>query len=204
MGLVIKQGHGAKKWDIIDLEIPVSLFSKRFSFRKFYNRPWTFHWFFKPFLLLQSPYRRTIWIDIDCLVRGSIADLFDFADNPHGISLSVDKRPEKIKAKINSGILKPHHKHYTSGVLPYLHGNEIVKKWAWGVLELEGNFTGDQDVLNHIIGEENIEVPIFPSKYHYIVPRNEPVIDPEALIIHFGGSSKRFIMDLVTRYSKLM
>src|SRR5580692_7422515 len=35
-------------------------------------------WFKKPFALLQSPYKRSIWLDCDCEIRGNIKELFDY------------------------------------------------------------------------------------------------------------------------------
>ena len=45
-------------------------------------------WLKKPLACLQSPFKRSIWIDLDCEVRGSIAELFEL----HGQSFSYGKR----------------------------------------------------------------------------------------------------------------
>ncbi len=48
-------------------------------------------WFKKPLACLRSPFKRTIWIDLDCEVLGSLRGLFDTCQNPSGIALAKDQ-----------------------------------------------------------------------------------------------------------------
>ncbi|MBA3604167.1 MAG: hypothetical protein H0W50_11150 [Parachlamydiaceae bacterium] len=44
--------------------------------------------------MLKSPYQRTIWLDVDCQVRGSIDDLFTKCVNEAGIAIAIAPEDE--------------------------------------------------------------------------------------------------------------
>lgn len=48
-------------------------------------------WFKKPFACLQTPFLRTLWIDLDCEIRGSIQSLFPYSDQAPGIAMAREQ-----------------------------------------------------------------------------------------------------------------
>lgn len=129
-------------------------------------------WFKKPFACLQSPFFRTIWLDLDCEVRGPLNSLFSFANNRSGISLRpecFDERPETI---------------YNSGVIPFRHGCPLIERWASECFVKNHKFTGDQDILSHIIAENKIPIGQLPKQMNWSRCYGQ---NPNALIYHRHG-----------------
>jgi len=196
-----------KRWEVITVDLPLSLFKNRMPLiqqklsRKGKLRPQKrYCWFRIPFALLKTPYRRTIWMDLDCLVMGKIDELFGYAENPFGVALGEDNRPEKIKTKIEVGIIKPGEKHFNCGVMPYLHGTELIQQWAASIIEKEGYYLGNQVFFLELLSERGINLPTLPKKYNWIVP--ESGVNRNATILHFIEDSKDMAVKLLDDFYK--
>lgn len=196
-----------ERWEVLPLDVPMSLLKnrmpliqERFSKKGKLRPQKRLCWFRIPFALLQSPYRRTIWMDVDCLVMGKIDELFDYAENPYGVVLGEDNRKEKIQTKVELGIIKPGEKHFNCGVMPYIHGNDLIKKWAISIIEKEGYYLGNQVFFLELLSELGINLPSFPKKFNWIVP--ESGINREAIILHFIEDAKDMGVQLVEDFYK--
>lgn len=137
-------------------------------------------WFKKPLAFLQSPFKTTIWIDLDCEVRGPIGKLFDFADHPSGIGIVKEQLQTSPKISI-----------YSSGVVVYQRGLPLIQEWADSAFSRNEEFLGDQDLLSQIIAENKLEVANMPFIYNWAVFYGA---NPDALIYHWGGEFGRFII----------
>ncbi len=109
----------SERGEVIKFSVPFHLFKKR----EFVHAQLGYRilkiWFKKPFALLQSPYRRSLWLDVDCEVKGDISKLFPLAENPSGMALAHSS-PEKIERRIQRGYLKEGEQGFNSGVIAYL------------------------------------------------------------------------------------
>lgn len=128
-------------------------------------------WFKKPLACLQSPYKRTIWVDLDCEVRGDIGDLFHLSEQC--LSLTQDEfvpfpSPYPI---------------YNSGVFVFPRGIPVIEEWAHLAIEQNHMFLGDQDLLSWIIDQKKLEVAM-PKIFNWsrLFEHN-----PEAIILHWHG-----------------
>lgn len=134
------------------------------------------NWFKKPFALKLTPFKFTVYMDIDCEVRGNIKSLYAFARQGFGIGMDKPNKFSRVKNPINSG------------VIAYSHGNNIIDTWAGNILDNMQMFRGDQDildmVLNHSLNGDTYQ--IIPNKMHRV--RIQGDTDPEALIFHHTGS----------------
>ncbi len=126
-------------------------------------------WFYKPFALLQSPFKKTIWLDLDCEVLGPISHLFNKLHSHSGFALVQDT--------IDTG--------YNSGVVVYDKSSPLLSLWASACIRTNDQFLGDQEVLTHLIQDRDIEVSELPSKYNWVVKSG---INPEAVVLHWSGS----------------
>lgn len=124
-------------------------------------------WFKKPLACLKSPFSRSIWIDLDCEIRGSIRPLFSFS-KPH---IAMAKEP-------------PPSLDYNSGVIVFKHGSSFVEEWADQAFENNHLFRGDQDILNEMIRTQRITITELPSIYNWSRILEE---NPEAVILHWHG-----------------
>jgi hypothetical protein len=122
-------------------------------------------WLKKPLACLQSPFQRTVWIDLDCEVRGSIHELFERYGNP--LSLAKDA----------------YYPVYNSGVIVFKHGIEIVEEWARMAIDFNYPFLGDQDILSWLIEKKQLSVEM-PRIYNWSLLLET---NPEAVILHWHG-----------------
>jgi len=130
-------------------------------------------WFKKPLACLLSPYYKSIWLDLDCEIRGSLGKVFAYADPPSGIALAKD-----IHDPIG------HQKGYNSGVIAFKHGIPLIETWASEAFKSNHLYAGDQDILTKIIFEENITITQLPLIYNWSRCSGE---SPDALIYHWHG-----------------
>jgi hypothetical protein len=126
-------------------------------------------WFKKPLACLQSPYRRSIWIDLDCQVLGSLEQLFEL----YGQSLALT-REEVTYASYPD---------YNSGVIVFKHGLPILKEWADLSIEQNRIFRGDQDILSWIIHQKKSVIEL-PAIYNWSRRLEK---NPQAVVIHWHG-----------------
>ncbi|MDE3046133.1 MAG: hypothetical protein KGJ02_05770 [Verrucomicrobiota bacterium] len=134
-------------------------------------------WFKKPLACLQSPYRRSIWLDLDCEIRCPLTPLFDLLGS-QGLGIAKDQ------ATPIPGL-------YNSGVLVFQHGLPIFEAWADGAFEQNHLFPGDQDLLSHLIEKEGCPIVELPPHYNWS-RLNEPT--PEARIVHWHGPPGKMVI----------
>ena len=150
------------------------------------NRFWPSRgaYFKKPLACLQSPFRRTIWIDLDCEIQGSIEKAFQCCENPSGLS----------HARELSGPL------FNSGVIVYRRGSSLMEQWADASFRSNHRFATDQDILSHLIHlsqAQNVSVSELPPLYNWSRFRKE---NPEAAIVHWHGAiGKRVIYEKINK-----
>jgi Glycosyl transferase family 8 len=157
-------------------------------------------WFKKPFALLLTPYLRTIWLDLDCQVRGNLSTLFSFAENPSEIALAYSTE-EKHKLRIEKGFLKPGEQGYNSGVIVYKRGSTLINSWANQTIFDERDLLGDQDILSCLINDQNIKISILPKLYNWRV--STWGINPKALILHWSGAAKDLLYHEIKKHPNL-
>jgi hypothetical protein len=126
-------------------------------------------WFKKPLACLRSPFRRSLWIDLDCQIRGPLDELFLFCN--HSIAMAK----EQYGADQDS---------YNTGVIAFKHGTQTIEDWAAESFEYNHLFRGDQDVFNALIKKKQLPITTLPQIYNWS-RRNEA--NPQAVILHWHG-----------------
>ena len=129
-------------------------------------------WWKKPFAVLASPFRHTVWLDVDCQVVGDISALLKPGDN---IGLVTDQPATK---KLSRPI-------YNSGVITVPHGLGLISDWAracYAWTHQDWHY-GDQDVLAVLIETGRWDVDTLPPEYNSL--RLCPSADP--VISHYTG-----------------
>lgn len=144
-------------------------------------------WFKKPLACLQTPFEASIWMDLDCEVRGSLADLFDLS----GTFLSMVRYED---ARFPYPI-------YNAGVILFRQGISLMEEWAELAVEQNQAFIGDQDALCWLIHEKKktvVELPLIYNWSRCLRP------NPEALVLHWHGpQGKSIIFDQIMRSNLL-
>jgi len=134
-------------------------------------------WFKKPFACLQSPYRRTVWLDLDCEVLGPLNELFNACEHPSGIALAKDRAPPPSPFPI-----------YNSGVIVFQKDLSLLQEWAKQSLKNNGAFRGDQDLLSKILFDQNLPIYELPFIYNWNVGYG---VNGETVICHWIGEAAK-------------
>lgn len=138
-------------------------------------------WFKKPEAMQNSPYARTLWLDLDCEVLTPLEPLFD--TDLEGASIGLVREAERHQKF--SEIL------YNSGVVLYESSSLLIRLWAEQAKSRTSQFRGDQELLSHIIQEQGFRIKELPSIYNWNIFDG---ILLDACIIHWLGSrGKAFI-----------
>lgn len=130
-------------------------------------------WFKKPQACLQSPYKKTIWIDLDCEVVKPLEDLWKL----RGIALAKDH-----------AALAPRFPIYNSGVIIFQNNHPLIVEWAKQSIEKNEFFRGDQDLLSQIIAEKKHPICELPAIYNWSVGDGESA---EVAIYHWLGEAAK-------------
>jgi len=138
-------------------------------------------WFSKPFALLQTPYETSLWVDLDTEIKKDLTPLFSLIDTDFAI-VPTNKRYKKFSHII--GLHLADEKTYNTGVILYKHGSEVLTKWAKNVLHRNGEFLGDENVLNRLLHEEKLSITELSPLYNWPHFEGE---NSNAAIIHFLG-----------------
>jgi lipopolysaccharide biosynthesis glycosyltransferase len=150
-------------------------------------------WFKKPFACLLSPYRRTVWIDVDCQVRRSISEMFDSCENPFGIAIRPQAQ-KLLQHNVEIGRILEDELEYNSGVFVFSHGAKIIEEWAKGCLERNNVLRGDQEVLSRLMYEKGVKLPPLSPKYNWPWGSEGQT---DASIIHWYGGGKELIREQI-------
>lgn len=154
-------------------------------------------WFKKPFACLNSPYERTLWIDLDCQVRKMIDPIFLCCENP--LKIAVVEEPDWVLEKhVKHGYLYEGEMEYNTGVIAFKHGCELIKQWAQACVENNHTQRGDQEVLAQMLFVRDLCLPTLPSNYNkrgYVQVGSEGdlKIDESVVILHWVGIGKEII-----------
>jgi len=137
------------------------------------------NWWLKPCAILASPYARSLWLDVDCVVQGSLDPIFASLGDGQ-----ICVRPSQfaVKSTVPS---------YNSGVVCVRHGARIVEEWGRRVMLDADKFRGDQDVLNQVLNDEGVAPMPLPPEANWFV-RSE--LNPAATIQHFTGPSGKELL----------
>ena len=136
-------------------------------------------WFRKPFALLQSPFRRTVWCDLDCEVREDIAK----AASVGGTRLAIGRDwsyPVRLRARLS--FAGPY---WCGGCLVVTHGDPLVLEWAEAVLRQHRDFRSDQEILSALLSEKPSDVPAeIPLE---ILRSRQEGEEDGVVIVHWSG-----------------
>ncbi len=123
-------------------------------------------WFKKPLALRQTPFQRTLWIDLDCQIRADLSSLFATCQNPAGVALVRDREPDAINRDLDFGLIFPDETVYNSGVIVYDQESPIIAEFASRALTDNREFLGDQHLLSRILYEQQLPFTELPRRYN--------------------------------------
>ncbi len=146
---------------------------------------WPFRaaWFKKPLAFLRSPFPLSLWIDLDCEIRGSLEPLFNTLALGADIALVPERhqRPSEETA-------------YNSGVAAFRQNSAILQKWSELCLNANEQFMGDQNALSRAISLHRPSLTLLPDLYNWTMDRG---FREDALILHYISRWKLDLLKLL-------
>ena len=137
-------------------------------------------WFKKPLACLLTPFDRTLWLDLDCEVCGSLDPLFMEWDD--SIDLSIVREDLRLAKQ---AIL------FNSGVMLFRKGSPFLQAWHELCQKQNNVMMGDQDVLTSLLLEGAVAFKELSPLYNWPMCGG---VTPGILIAHWvSGWGKEYI-----------
>ncbi|MCL2641201.1 MAG: hypothetical protein FWD53_10180 [Phycisphaerales bacterium] len=131
-------------------------------------------WYYKPFAILNAPFKRMAWLDIDTEIRGSIAPLFDHTADPSKVAMCFD--PFTTQKVCDSPT--------NSGVIVTAYGNPVISEWARRCMGNCYGYYSDQQVLDSIKSYMKDNFILMPPEFNWLSLMG---FNDKALIYHHVG-----------------
>jgi len=125
----------------------------------------------KPFALFKSPFKETLFLDVDCEVVDEVMFAFDHLGK-HDFAIAKDQLFHSLKALPE---LLPGEVMHNSGVLVVRQGSKIVEEWGKAIVDVgvDGWRNNDQPILNKILTLSGLEYAELPAEYNLLSPYAE-------------------------------
>lgn len=140
----------------------------------------TLVWFRKPFLMKQSPFSKTIWLDLDCEVLGSLAPLYRLRLPPTKMVIRKCSGHFRMVSTDNKFTFRL--RSYNSGVVLFEKNSPLLDFWERMTRQAFPYFCGDDYILTFAIEKYGFPVEKIPLKYNWLVQWGS---NPEAVVLHW-------------------
>ncbi|MEI7943004.1 MAG: hypothetical protein WCH76_07590, partial [Candidatus Riflemargulisbacteria bacterium] len=157
-------------------------------------------WMRKPFACLRTPFKKTIWMDLDVEIKSDIAQYLVFGEGKN-IGLSEDwylnNNPNNMGFRDNvpSDLKIP-----DTGVIVFEYGNPLIKKWALKIITSGDTYKGDHQVLAVVLRENGITEEYNISKELHRMRLDKPMESDAKITFHWTGpSGKNHIRELIAK-----
>jgi hypothetical protein len=135
-------------------------------------------WFKKPKSMLACPADKTLWIDLDAEIKGSLKEAFSLFE-PNKLAMVEDHPWKKRRGEL----------WHNSGVVGFIGKPQILKDWA---ARVEANpQIGDQEVLHNMLSPilKITYIKDLPHKYNVLrIDIDENNVPKDPVIVHWTGS----------------
>jgi hypothetical protein len=156
-------------------------------------------WFAKPLAVLRSPFRWTLWLDLDCEVRASLGEVFAYADR--GLAVTVDPyyrstgilpvsttavpAVDVSSVSSSSSSSSSSRPSLSTGVVAVRHGEPAAQMWAAQVMRRLDRLRDDQAALEEIREACRGRIVLMPRRFQHL--RLDATDNPDALVMHWTG-----------------
>lgn len=163
--------------------------NKANSIAELLNLPDVYPWFLKPKSMLSSPFKKTIWLDVDAECCGDLTELFDLT-MPGKLSMVQDMPWSKQFGT----------KMFNSGVVAFEDKPIILQKWCKAVDTNPQR--GDQETLHSIMDplQQVMHIEDLPNKFNVVrlqLDETSPhfVKVPDIRVRHWTGRKGKQIIN---------
>ncbi|MBX7066112.1 MAG: hypothetical protein K1X28_02665 [Parachlamydiales bacterium] len=140
-------------------------------------------WFKKPFALLESPFKKNIFLDVDCEVLSQLGELFEYCTSKTPLVIS------SCSAKVISELF-PCEIAHNGGVVVFSHGIDIISHQAEWILKWNTQFFAEDNVLSYLIYKNNCPISDLPIHWNWLAQYG---FNFHARIFHWNCSFKNYL-----------
>jgi hypothetical protein len=138
-------------------------------------------WFKKPLAMQASSFKRSVWIDLDCEIRGSLEPLF---------TLPLTSAKMAAASKETSVFFGPNNyklevPYYITGVVVFEKDSPLLNLWVSAIAEGSQRIRTEEDLLSIVIDQLKIPMTTLPLIFNWEIGKLGP--NPNALIHHWEG-----------------
>lgn len=144
-------------------------------------------WFTKAFSLFETPYEKTIWIDLDCEVKKNLSPLFHYAEYGDGFAITTDA-PDYVQHFKEIKALHPEAVGMQVGVFAFRCNSPVLDAWLKHCYENHDQEFSEQTALSHVLYHHAFKTYDITSEYNWLYPENP---NPDAAIVHHTGASRK-------------
>jgi hypothetical protein len=141
-------------------------------------------WFKKPLAMLQSPFEKSVWMDLDCEVCQKIDGIFE------GIGKGV-----LGAVKVEKG------GHYNSGVVVFDNSSLLLQAWAESCLKNHGSVIGDETLLSKIVRSGECPFKEVGREYNWMMGWG---YDPQLKVAHWAASWGKLCIETMGGIQKFL
>lgn len=156
---------------------------------------WTLRpfWFNRILYFLETPYKKTIWIDLDCQVLKALNSIFESFLEENTFAIAPEAKEEMEKNR-KAGILAPNATMYNAGVTAFTHGSEIIYEWVRRCVTENHLYMSTQPILADILQSNKFPFAQLPITYNWAMAQG---YNPEAQILHYWGAYQGQILTAI-------
>ena len=150
-------------------------------------------WHKKPIAMLQSPYKKSLWLDTDCEVKGNLGSVFSQILSEDALLICPELDEMQEFDRLHGHLLKEEVL-FNSGVVGFIRGSTQVMNWALSTVSDHGAHWSDQNLLSRLIHENKWPVQILDRIYNWRECTHGK--NPEVKITHWVGESGKFFISM--------
>lgn len=143
-------------------------------------------WFRKPLLMKQSPFERTLWLDLDCQVLNSLSPILSLPLNSSKMAIGKSGNSFSMIALESPKIFQV--KIHNSGVVLFEKNSPLLDFWIFLLSQESLSFDGDDQLLSFGIQQYRFTPTQIPCNYNWNYKWGP---NPEAAICHYEGEGPK-------------
>ncbi len=136
-------------------------------------------WYKKPMAMALSPFERTLWVDLDCEVRGPLDALFSLPLNKGKMAMSSVETNRLSQGELGE------FPHYNTGIALFEKESPLIHLWVREIRIGSQFACTEEDLLAFLIAHFQIPVVKLPHLYNWEILRFGA--NPQAKVYHWMG-----------------
>lgn len=148
-------------------------------------------WFTKPFAFMKAPYKRNLWLDIDCEVKKPLESLINLPLGKAQFAIR-EYDPKATKHARKEGFVNSKGHCLTTGVTLFDKDSPLLQEWIEYIYKNYSREHSEDSALANLLTQKPFDIINFSEKYNYDNP--EKTLPDTYIHHHMGTHQKRTLM----------